>query len=162
MHYAEKLKNDPPIASTLPATRRQTASEAVQRRRRRRRFRRLRIAMSAATAFSIATMLVTARVFTVSVLFSATAALADWRHASSSFGQRTAYGRTCYRTVQNPFVYFGTKTTYGAVAGNDLQTPPGGCTYHDLLFRRGHSTGHSLATMPQIVLFAVKIRCNIP
>ncbi|XP_015377216.1 PREDICTED: multiple inositol polyphosphate phosphatase 1-like [Diuraphis noxia] len=75
-------------------------------------------------------MLVTRRVFTaVSLLFTSlaasTAAFTGWQHgSSSSFRQQTDYNRMCYRTVQNPYVYFGTKTTYGAVAGNDLQTPP--------------------------------------
>ncbi|KAE9536777.1 hypothetical protein AGLY_006839 [Aphis glycines] len=72
-------------------------------------------------------MLVTGCLFTIALVFGTlvtfTTGLTDWQHISS-FKQQTDYGRMCYRTVQNPYVYFGTKTTYGAVAGNDLQTPP--------------------------------------
>lgn len=79
---------------------------------------------------SVITMLVTERVFTaVLLLFTAmaatTAAFTGWQHGSSLFGHQNDYNHVCYRTVPNPYVYFGTKTTYGAVAGNDLQTPQG-------------------------------------
>lgn len=50
--------------------------------------------------------------------------LADWR-MQQQYQQAAGPNRDCYRTLQNPYVYFGSKTTYGAIAGNDLQTPAG-------------------------------------
>lgn len=106
---------------------------------------------------SATTMLVTGRVFTaVSLLFTmmaaSTAAFTGWQHSPSSFGHQTDYNRMCYRTVPNPYVYFGTKTTYGAVAGNDLQTPSG--VYRDLYYSNSTFTG-------RYSIFAVKYY-NIP
>lgn len=71
---------------------------------------------------------------TVPLLFSAIAVAttstltAGWQRGETiTLHQQSGNDHACYRTVQNPYVYFGSKTTYGAVAGNDLQTPTGVC-----------------------------------
>lgn len=62
------------------------------------------------------------------LLQTAVAVLWFWQPAAAS--QLPAkYDRECYRTAQNQYVLFGSKTTYGAVAGNDLNTPAGAFTH---------------------------------
>lgn len=61
---------------------------------------------------------------TVAAVVAVSAAvLADWRSPYAD------YNRVCYRTVQNPYAYFASKTAYDVVAGNDLQTPAAGGAY---------------------------------
>lgn len=50
--------------------------------------------------------------------------LADWR-LQQQYQQAAGSNRSCYQTLQNPYVYFSKMTSYRAVAGNDLQTPAG-------------------------------------
>lgn len=53
----------------------------------------------------------------MTMIAASTVALNAWQQPNDD--------NVCYRYAQNPYVLFGTKTTYGAVAGSDLQNPSG-------------------------------------